>query len=102
MKPYFGLGVNSALEDVLALRAALDEHPADTRAALAAYSRSRAGEAAGWSAWGCRVERIGLQGGSRMVAGEAEALVRISRGLDRPGLLGFVTFTFYPDSNPYP
>ena len=27
-----------------------------------------------------------------MVAGEAEALVRISRGLDRPGLLGFVTF----------
>ena len=66
MKPYFGLGVNSALEDVLALRTALDEHPADTRAALAAYSSSR--------------------------AGEAEALVRISRGLDRPGLLGFVTF----------
>ena len=69
MKPYFGLGVNSALEDVLALRAALDEHPADTRAALAAYSRSRAGEAAGWSAWDCRVERTGLQGGSRKVAG---------------------------------
>ena len=38
------------------------------------------------------MDRIGLQDGSRMVAGEAEALVRISRGLDRPGLLGFVTF----------
>ena len=66
VKPYFGLGVNSALEDVIALRTALDEHPADTAAALASYSASR--------------------------AGEAEALVRISRGLDRPGVLGFATF----------
>jgi len=50
VKPYFGLGVNSALEDVLALRAALEQHPTDTRAALAAFSRSRAGGVAGWSA----------------------------------------------------
>eukprot|EP00548_Thalassiothrix_antarctica_P012517 CAMPEP_0194159742 /NCGR_PEP_ID=MMETSP0152-20130528/78007_1 /TAXON_ID=1049557 /ORGANISM="Thalassiothrix antarctica, Strain L6-D1" /LENGTH=618 /DNA_ID=CAMNT_0038869357 /DNA_START=189 /DNA_END=2045 /DNA_ORIENTATION=+ len=66
VKPYFGLGVNSALEDVLALRAALDEHPTDRAAALFAYTNTR--------------------------AEEAEALVRISRALDRPGFLGFVTF----------
>ena len=66
VKPYFGLGVNSALEDVSALRTALDRHPTDRAKALAAYSSAR--------------------------AEEAEALVRISRGLDRPGLLGFLTF----------
>ena len=66
VKPYFGLGVNSALEDVSALRTALDRHPTDRAKALAAYSNAR--------------------------AEEAEALVRISRGLDRPGLLGFLTF----------
>ena len=66
VKPYFGLGANSALEDVIALRTALDEHPRDTASALASFSEARAGEAA--------------------------ALVRISRDLDRPGVLGFVTF----------
>jgi len=66
VKPYFGLGVNSALEDVLSLRDALERHPTDRPTALIDYSRER--------------------------AGEAEALVRISRGLDRPGLLGFLTF----------
>ena len=66
VKPYFGLGANSALEDVIALRTALDEHPRDTASALASFSEARAGEAA--------------------------ALVRISRDLDRPGLLGFITF----------
>ena len=66
VKPYFGLGVNSAFEDVVALRAALDAHPRDAARALSAFSDARAGEAA--------------------------ALVRISRDLDRPGLLGFVTF----------
>ena len=66
VKPYFGLGVNSAFEDVIALRTALDEHPQDMARALSAFSEARAGEAA--------------------------ALVRISRDLDRPGFLGFVTF----------
>ena len=46
VKPYFGLGANSALEDVIALRTALDEHPRDTASALASFSEARAGEAA--------------------------------------------------------
>ena len=66
VKPYFGLGANSALEDVVALRTALDEQPNSLADALATFSEARAGEAA--------------------------ALVRLSRELDRPGLLGFVTF----------
>ena len=66
VKPYFGLGANSALEDVIALRTALDAHPNSMEKALASFSEAR--------------------------AGEAEALVRISRDLDRPGILGFVTF----------
>jgi len=65
VKPYFGLGVNSALEDVTALRDAMDAHPTQAEA-LAAYSEAR--------------------------AEESKALVRISRGLDRPGFLGFLTF----------
>lgn len=63
VKPYFGLGANSALEDVQALAAALDRGGG---APLRAFSAAR--------------------------GAEAEALVKISRGFDRPGLLGFATF----------
>ena len=67
VKPYFGLGANSALEDVIALQRCLDDSPCDKPGpALEAFSSKR--------------------------AGEARALVRLSRGLDRPGLLGFVSF----------
>ena len=67
VKPYFGLGANSALEDVIALQRCLDDSPCDAPGpALGAFSAQRGPEAA--------------------------ALVRLSRGLDRPGLLGFVSF----------
>ena len=48
VKPYFGLGVNSAFEDVATLEHALDEHPAayDRQKALEAYSKQRIPEAA--------------------------------------------------------
>jgi kynurenine 3-monooxygenase len=65
VKPYFGLGVNAAFEDVDALGRALDT--SDTAAeALKAFSRER--------------------------APEAQALVQLSRSFDRSGLLSFVTF----------
>jgi hypothetical protein len=65
VKPYFGLGANAAFEDVAALEAALDASATGAEA-LAAFSRAR--------------------------APEAKALVQISRGFDRPGVLGFATF----------
>lgn len=66
VKPYFGLGANSALEDVKFLSEAIDATHGDLTAAVHKFSRER--------------------------AGEAKALVRISRELDRPGKMGFVTF----------
>ena len=66
VKPYFGLGANSALEDVKILGDILDEYENDLTASVLEFSRRR--------------------------SGEARALVRISRDLDRPGKLGFVTF----------
>jgi len=42
VKPYFGLSANSALEDVIALRTALDEHPRDTASAILLPSRRHA------------------------------------------------------------
>lgn len=65
VKPYFGLGANSALEDVVALQDALDTHASGLRA-LEAFAQIR--------------------------GPEARAMVQISRGLDRPGKLGFITF----------
>mmetsp|Transcript_23905 Transcript_23905/g.73624 ORF Transcript_23905/g.73624 Transcript_23905/m.73624 type:complete len:175 (-) Transcript_23905:241-765(-) len=53
------------MEDVVALRDVM-RHSADGRSALEAFSRQR--------------------------QPEARALVQISRGLDRPGLVGYVTF----------
>ena len=65
VKPYFGLGANSALEDVRVFSQILDTAK-DTPEAVKQFSKMR--------------------------AGEAKALVRISRDLDRPGFVGFVTF----------
>lgn len=66
VKPYFGLGANSALEDVSVLSATLDAAGDDVPQALQDFTRRR--------------------------AKEAKALVQISRALDRPGRLGFITF----------
>ncbi|KAL7576013.1 hypothetical protein ACA910_000800 [Epithemia clementina (nom. ined.)] len=66
VKPYFGLGANSALEDVKVLGDILSECHNDLTQSVLEFSRRR--------------------------SGEAKALVRISRDLDRPGNLGFVTF----------
>lgn len=65
VKPYFGLGVNAAFEDVAALGAALDEQPSLEKA-LKAYSRKR--------------------------AAEARVLVELSRSFDRSGVAGLLSF----------
>ena len=65
VKPYFGLGVNSAFEDVAALGDALDEETT-LGGATAAFSAKR--------------------------AAEARVLVELSRSFDRRGLAGFATF----------
>jgi len=65
VKPYFGLGANSALEDVAILSDVLDS-TSSTKEAVHEFSRQR--------------------------AKESEVLVKISRELDRPGKLGFVSF----------
>jgi kynurenine 3-monooxygenase len=65
VKPYFGLGANSALEDVQILGDIIDSTDSVT-GAVHEFSRLR--------------------------AAESKALVRISRELDRPGKIGFVTF----------
>jgi 2-polyprenyl-6-methoxyphenol hydroxylase-like FAD-dependent oxidoreductase len=66
VKPYFGLGANSALEDVKVLAECLEACSYNTSSAIREFTARR--------------------------AAESKALVRISRDLDRPGKLGFVTF----------
>jgi len=70
VKPYFGLGVNAALEDGLALNEALEETGDDWSRALPRYSAKR--------------------------AADARALVDMSRGFDEdPSTLwGFMNFVF--------
>jgi len=65
VKPYFGLGANSALEDVSIFSDILDSK-SSIKDAVREFSNNR--------------------------APESEVLVKISRELDRPGLLGFCTF----------
>lgn len=65
VKPYFGLGANSALEDVSVLSDILDANE-DIANVVRRFSTKR--------------------------ASESKALVKISRELDRPGTLGFFTF----------
>mmetsp|Transcript_35211 Transcript_35211/g.85321 ORF Transcript_35211/g.85321 Transcript_35211/m.85321 type:complete len:610 (+) Transcript_35211:55-1884(+) len=71
VKPYFGLGANSAMEDVQMLGAALKE------------SASASNEDVVPSA----VELF-----SKRRSGDASALVMMSRNMDRPGKLFFATF----------
>ena len=75
VKPYYGLGANTALEDVQVLSEVLDQKKAEQQqdedddvipAAVTEYSIRRAGDAA--------------------------ALVTISRNMDRPGKLFFINF----------
>lgn len=71
VKPYFGLGANSALEDVRILGQAIDKHiqedgAIDTAKVVREFSKNR--------------------------AKDSKALVRVSRNLDRPGKLGVITF----------
>ena len=65
VKPYFGLGANSALEDVQILKRSI-ESTSSLKEATSLFSKER--------------------------AAESRALVEISRELDRPGLLGVFTF----------
>ena len=67
VKPYFGLGANSALEDVAALGSIFESHPEAEYSSIAQEFTKRRGR-------------------------EAKALVKLSRGFDRPGKLGFATF----------
>ena len=66
VKPYFGLGANSALQDVSILADILQVNHYDLTATVHAYSAQQ--------------------------APQARELVRLSRELDRPGALGFFTF----------
>ena len=66
VKPYFGQGANSALEDVAVLGRCLDEAADDPAAAAAAFTDAR--------------------------AEDARALVRISRSFDGAGRLGTARF----------
>lgn len=66
VKPYFGLGANSALEDVEELEEYLQANPDSLGQAIREFSQHR--------------------------APESKTLVRISRDLDRPGALGFLVF----------
>ncbi|KAL3766263.1 hypothetical protein ACHAW5_008209 [Stephanodiscus triporus] len=65
VKPYFGLGANSALEDVQILKRSI-ESTTSIKEATHLFSKMR--------------------------AEDSKALVQISRNLDRPGLLGVFTF----------
>jgi kynurenine 3-monooxygenase len=73
VKPYFGLGVNSAFEDVKVLGDVLELQQA-----------------------GCNRTQVDLTAAvhefSKRQAGEAKALVTMSRDLDRPGKLGAARF----------
>lgn len=66
VKPYFGLGANSALEDVSIFSDCIDDANNDMVKAIHEFSERR--------------------------AKDSETLVRISRDLDRPGFLGAITF----------
>lgn len=66
VKPYFGLGANSALEDVAIFSDCIDEANNNMVEAVHEFSNRR--------------------------AKDSETLVRISRDLDRPGVIGAITF----------
>ena len=72
VKPYYGLGANTALEDVVVLSTALDD----------AAKSSEIDEAV--------PKAVKLYSDRR--AGDSEALVQMSRQLDRPGKLFLISF----------
>ena len=70
-QPYFGLGANSALEDVAILSDCIDETGGDINS-----DSNIIGDA--------------VREFSRRRAKDSETLVRISRDLDRPGFIGAI------------
>jgi len=66
VKPYYGLGANCALQDVTVLSDVLDEVNGDVTAAVPLFTKRR--------------------------GGESEALVSISRNMDRPGKMFYINF----------
>lgn len=66
VKPYYGLGANSAMEDVVVLSDCLDETKDNVSKAISLFSEKR--------------------------ASDSEAMVSISRNMDRPGKLFFINF----------
>eukprot|EP00980_Cylindrotheca_fusiformis_P030035 scaffold24233_cov117-Cylindrotheca_fusiformis.AAC.2 len=73
VKPYYGLGANSAMEDVCVLSDALDECQAASDQSDSAIPRA-------------------VKLFSKRRSGDSEALVTISRNMDRPGRMFFFTF----------
>ncbi|OEU17016.1 FAD/NAD(P)-binding domain-containing protein [Fragilariopsis cylindrus CCMP1102] len=78
VKPYFGLGANSAMEDIGMLSDALDE-------AAAAVEENDNNEEE-------NIVPKALQLFSNRRSGDSEALVMMSRNMDRPGKMFFITF----------
>ena len=72
VKPYFGLGANSALEDAAALGEVVE-------------GLANEGKGEGWE-----VQAGEIYSSKR--AREAQSLVKLSRGFDRPGKLGLLSF----------
>lgn len=77
VKPYFGMGANSALEDVKLLCEVIHKH----------QSRTNAEEADD-----LRTLTRAVQDFSAVRTYDIETLVRVSRSLDRPGIQGICTF----------
>jgi kynurenine 3-monooxygenase len=79
VKPYYGLGANSAMEDIEMLSDAIDE----TTVAVAEEGNDNDDE-----------ETIpkAIQLFSNRRSGDSEALVMMSRNMDRPGKMFFITF----------
>ncbi len=83
VKPYNGLGVNSAMEDVRILADCLEEE--DTKAATTTGSSMMAGTSSS-------VVRNAIRNFSRRRAKDCAAVVTLSRAGDRPGRLGRMAF----------
>jgi kynurenine 3-monooxygenase len=82
VKPYFGLGANSAMEDVKIFESILNS--------TSASSKQQSNDNDGDKHQDYLTDAVHEY--SRRQAGEAKALVQISRSLDHPGMRGFFTF----------
>jgi kynurenine 3-monooxygenase len=83
VKPYYGLGANTALEDVEILSDILDEVAADSSSSGKQQQQQQQQQDP-------VVQAVPLF--SKRRAADAEALVTISRNMDRPGKLFYVNF----------